>query len=85
MGYFRRYKLSHYTADECRKILGDIQDAILDCEASDVALVGLLEEWGCVRELLARHEGKNKAPLDKKCPYKYHAPDCDCDGAGGDR
>lgn len=65
MGYFRRYKLSDYTADECR-------EAMRECIASMAvteyprALAQFAEKWACFRELLARHGGKNNSPLDEE-------------------
>lgn len=66
MGFFRRYKLSDYTADECRKAVDYISRQIL-LELEDLTvkeLEELMEQWACYRELLARHEGKNKSQLD---------------------
>jgi hypothetical protein len=63
MTYFRRYKLSDYTADGCRERMLSLEDRIADCEwVSD--LEPLLEEWACFRELLARHEGINIDPAE---------------------
>ena len=28
-------------------------------------IIATMDEWACFRELLARHEGKNKSQLDK--------------------
>tara|TARA_R110002094_G_scaffold174597_2_gene155358 strand:- start:968 stop:1171 length:204 start_codon:yes stop_codon:yes gene_type:complete len=67
MGFFRRYKLSDYTAEECRKGIDHIAHQIL-LELEDLTLKdleGLMEDWACFRELLARHEGKNKSQLDE--------------------
>lgn len=66
VGFFRRYKLSDHTADECRAKLKELEDEVLwgsdTCDNEGVAK--LMEEWACFRELLARHEGKNKSQLD---------------------
>lgn len=65
MGFFRRHKLSDYTADECRK-----QMKILVREITMISCLEridrLMVEWACFRELLARHEGKNESQLDEK-------------------
>lgn len=63
MGFFRRYKLSDYTADECREEMEQLVYDITGCE--DFKRIDkMMTEWGCYRELLARHEGKNKSQLD---------------------
>jgi len=64
MGFFRRHKLSDYTADECREELARLQGVIKRDVHLGIRGVKLLEEWACFRELLARHEGKNKSQLD---------------------
>lgn len=67
MGFFRRFKLTDYTADECRQEMKKRELAAL--WASDVSaepdMAKVMEEWACFRELLARHEKENKSPLDK--------------------
>jgi len=72
MGFFRRYKLSDYTADECRKRCQDVVNALSSNRESDRVFLSynnrvekFMEEWACFRELLARHEGNNKSQLDK--------------------
>lgn len=66
MGYFRRYKLTDYTADECRKEMEQLEGEVL--WGSDIcdqaSLTPVLEKWACFRELLARHEKQNQSPLD---------------------
>ena len=71
MGFFRRYKLSDYTADECRTEMDAIKRKLIDNVRSShfstelkACSHKLMEEWACYRELLARHEGKNKSQLD---------------------
>jgi len=71
MGYFRRHKLSDYTADECRKKMAkcmlDLQmtmDEGYVWSVDEKEAERHMEEWACYRELLARHEGKNKSQLD---------------------
>ena len=64
MGYFRRFKLTDHTADECRKNL-DILEDCLSGGMSRKDRVKYLEQWACFRELLARHEKKNESPLDE--------------------
>lgn len=72
MGYFRRFKLSDYTADECRSRCQEMVNALSSNRESDRVYVNLngrvekfMDEWACFRELLARHEGKNKSQLDE--------------------
>lgn len=64
MGYFRRHKLTDYTADECRKELKKIELHIFE-DAEHLIDREILERWACFRELLARHEKNNQSPLDK--------------------
>ena len=66
MGYFRRYKLSDATADQCRRGIGKIIHEILDGrnKLTPIELGAKLEAWACLRELLARHENANKSKLD---------------------
>jgi len=65
MGYFRRYKLSDYTADECKKNILRIELNLLrENYFERNQIVAQLEKWACFRELLARHEGKNESSLD---------------------
>lgn len=58
MGYFRKYKKSDYTSDECRdhceRLVGWMAatDKKKDIEK-------WAQEWAEFRELLARHEGNN--------------------------
>ena len=68
MGYFRRFKLSDYSADECSRNMGKIVHKILASrdKMTPVELGGHLENWACFRELLARHENQNKSQLDDK-------------------
>lgn len=67
MGFFRRYKLTDYTADECR----DECDRIVHYLSLPIDLPEIVEveemmrRWACFRELLARHEKQNQSPLDK--------------------
>lgn len=64
MGFFRRYKLKDYTAKECREQLEQLEYDITGADkAKDIKRI--MEKWGCFRELLARHEGKNKSILDE--------------------
>ena len=63
MGFFRRYKLTDYTADECRDQLEQLEYDVTGADKlKDIKRI--MEEWGCYRELLARHEKKNESPLD---------------------
>jgi len=70
MGFFRCYKLSDYTADECRAEMDQLLWRVFnnsDHDGENTSAEGverLMEEWACFRELLARHEGKNKSQLD---------------------
>ena len=68
MGFFRRYKLTDYTAEECRDEMRKREHAALwssdTSTHNDVAC--LMDEWACFRELLARHEKDNQSPLDGK-------------------
>lgn len=72
MGFFRRYKLTDYTVEECRQATTAIIRQILDVAQFDSQdtrtndIEKLIEEWACFRELLARHEKKNELPLDEK-------------------
>ena len=63
MGYFRRHKLSAFTAADCRERLDKLQQRAASCKSS-TGIVSILEEWGVFRELLARHEKANVSPLD---------------------
>lgn len=65
MGYFRRYKLSDYTADVCRDKMDELAEKIQALLTPRHEAVKLMEEWACFRELLARHEKNNQSPLDK--------------------
>lgn len=75
MGFFRRFKLTDHSADECRdkmrELVTDIRfgpELSVDKEVEDHTYeqtTKLMEEWGCFRELLARHEKQNQSPLDK--------------------
>ena len=69
MGFFRRYKLSDFTADECYQATTSIARQILDMARFDQDfcindMKKLVEEWACFRELLARHEKENQSSLD---------------------
>jgi len=66
MGFFRRYKLSDYTEDECHKRMNRcVAKLMLMGDNFDYDfVVNTMDEWACFRELLARHEGKNKSKLD---------------------
>jgi len=64
MGFFRRFKLKDYTAEECCTQMRALENrALLNTIDAD-GMVNLMEEWGCFRELLARHEKNNKSVLD---------------------
>lgn len=67
MGYFRRYKLSDYTADDCHKRMNRCVASIMlmGDEFDYDKVIATLEEWACFRELLARHEKNNQSPIDK--------------------
>jgi hypothetical protein len=65
MGYFRRFKLSDYTAKECKKQLEQLEWDITGSDNPD-EIRRIMDEWACYRELLARHEDQNKSKLDKK-------------------
>ena len=64
MGFFRRFKLSVYTAEECREQLEQLEYDVTGAEPPNVERI--MDEWACFRELLARHENQNKSPLDEK-------------------
>lgn len=64
MGFFRRYKLSDYTADECREEMDQLVYEVTGCD-NQKRIEKMMEEWACFRELLARHEKQNKSPLDQ--------------------
>jgi hypothetical protein len=70
MGYFRRFKLSDYTAQQCKAKLRELELDILSCSNPPTPtrneVIAMLEQWACFRELLARHENQNKSQLDKK-------------------
>lgn len=65
MGFFRRYKLTDYTADECRKEMHHRASWLAAVNTTSEEATKLMEEWACFRELLARHEKKNESLLDK--------------------
>ena len=68
MGFFRRYKLTDYTADECRAECSRLAHGLslpIDLETEDEA-VKIMEKWACLRELLARHEKNNESILDSQ-------------------
>lgn len=65
MGYFRRFKLSDYTAEQCRKEMLKLEVRIVKDTPLQMDMPALLEEWACYRELLARHENQNKSKLDE--------------------
>lgn len=67
MGYFRRFKPSDYTAEQCRREIQKIETYIFSGQMKITikGLPSLLEKWACFRELLARHEKSNQSPLDK--------------------
>ena len=66
MGFFRRYKLTDYTADECRAHCTRIVKNIVQSKLflTEQHIENDLEEWACFRELLARHEKSNRSPID---------------------
>lgn len=64
MGFFRRYKLSDYTADACRTQIKKRAEYLAVVNTSPEEAEKLMEEWACFRELLARHEKQNQSPLD---------------------
>ena len=64
MGFFRRHKLSDYTADECREEMEQLVYEITGCDNLK-RIEEYMEQWACFRELLARHEKQNQSPLDK--------------------
>lgn len=64
MGFFRRYKLTDFTARECKAAMLQLEYDVAG-EDSPKRIRKIMEEWACFRELLARHEGKNKSKLDK--------------------
>lgn len=64
MGFFRRYKFNDFTADECREAMRFLENCALRNTIDADGMVNLMEEWGCFRELLARHEKNNKSVLD---------------------
>lgn len=59
MGFFRRHKLSDFTADECRDLCRKLAIKVMHSAASVRQCELLMEEWATYRELLARHEGEN--------------------------
>ena len=61
MGYFRRYKLTDYTADRCKCAMDRISKGALLCQAPGEVEM-FMDQWACYRELLARHEGENQPP-----------------------
>jgi len=61
MGFFRRYKLTDYTAAECREMLEQLEYDVTG-EDDPARIRCIMTEWGCVRELLARHQKKNQSP-----------------------
>jgi hypothetical protein len=65
MGYFRRFKLSDYTAEQCRKEMLKRETKIVKDTPLQQDMPAILEEWACFRELLARHENQNKSQLDQ--------------------
>jgi len=65
MGYFRRYKLSDYTADECRIEMGNRERWLAVVNTTTKEAAKRMEEWACFRELLARHEKQNESSLDE--------------------
>lgn len=66
MGFFRRYKLTDYTVEECRAEYRRIENAFINRQFHFADVPDMLERWACFRELLARHEKKNESPLDEK-------------------
>lgn len=68
MGFFRRYKLTDYSADECREEMLGREKYLAVVNTTPEGASKLMEEWACFRELLARHEGKNKPPPPQSPP-----------------
>ena len=66
MGYFRRFRLESYTADECREKCDKLEARMCGPIPNKRRARAILEEWACYRELLARHEKENESPLDNK-------------------
>ena len=64
MGFFRRYKLSDYTAAECKDEMLQLEYDVSGA-STPKRIRRIMEDWACLRELLARHEKANKSPLDK--------------------
>ncbi len=65
MGYFRVYKPSDYSADECRKKLAELEARMCAPLPNRSRVRDLANQWAQFRELLARHEGENKSRLDE--------------------
>ena len=68
MGYFRRFKTSDHSAEDCRKQMMKRLEALVFTDRKKMSLKyaeTLAEEWACFRELLARHENRNQSPLDQ--------------------
>ncbi len=62
MGFFRRYKLTDYTADECRKEMDRLALSARSIHVDNRhSMEQVMETWACFRELLARHEKKNES------------------------
>jgi hypothetical protein len=70
MGYFRKFKLSDYSIEDCRKAISIRERDIAEMARANrrFEMIQAMEEWACFRELLARHENQNASPLDKDTP-----------------
>lgn len=64
MGYFRRFKLTDYSAKECKKQLSQLEYDVTGAD-NPKEIRRIMDEWACFRELLARHENQNKSQLDQ--------------------
>jgi hypothetical protein len=64
MGFFRRYKLSDHTAAQCKEEMEQLEYDVSGADKPKT-IRRIMEDWACFRELLARHEKKNKSKLDK--------------------
>ena len=65
MGFFRRYKLTDYTLEECYEAMKQLEYDVIG-EDSPKRIRTIMEEWACFRELFARHEKENQSQLDTK-------------------
>lgn len=64
MGFFRRYELSDYTVAECKDEMSQLEYDVSGADKTQT-IRRIMDQWACFRELLARHEEKNKSKLDK--------------------